>query len=134
MSRHHVNNIFLTWNFHFASDFRHWIHPLMLLLHCLWATSNYRTRGQFECDMFCFCFDFVHSHSRWGCCSIVCLRFQDVQIKQVDCKVNTKIVNNYKWKSFCDIFGQLHIQEYKATKKADSEASDQPWPQHIISL
>ena len=26
----------------------------------------------------------------------VCLRFQDVQIKQVDRQMNTKIVNNYK--------------------------------------
>ena len=44
-----------------------------------------------------FCFDFfVHSHAGWGCCFIVCLRFQDVQIKQVDRKMNTKIVNNYK--------------------------------------
>ena len=112
MTRHHASNIWLTRNLHFDSDVRQWNHPLMILLHCLWAKSNYRTRGQFECDMFCFCFDFVHSHSRWGCCSIVCLRFQDVQVKQVDCKVNTKIVNNYKWKSFCDIFGQLHIHEY----------------------
>ena len=95
MTRHHANNILLTRNLPFDSDVRQWSHPLMILLHCLWAKSNYRTRGQFECDMFCFCFDFVHSHSRWGCCSIVCLRFQDVQIKQVDCKMNTENVNNY---------------------------------------
>ena len=33
-------------------------------------------RGHFECDVtwFCFCFDFVHSHARCGCCSIVCWR------------------------------------------------------------
>ena len=40
------------------------------------AKSNNRTRGQFECDMtwFYFCFDFVRSHARCGCCSIVCWR------------------------------------------------------------
>ena len=39
----------------------------------LWANSNNRTRGQCECDVtwFCFCFDFVRSHARCGCCSIV---------------------------------------------------------------
>ena len=31
--------------------------------------------------------------------------------------MSTKDVNNYKQKTFCDIFGQLHTQEYKATKK-----------------
>ena len=34
--------------------------------------------------------------------------------------MSTKNVNNYKWKSFRNIFGQLHTQEHK---KADSEAS-----------
>ena len=45
-------------------------------MHSLWAKSNNRTRGQFECDViwFCFCFEFVRSHSRCGCCSIVCWR------------------------------------------------------------
>ena len=65
-------------------------------MHCLWAKSNKRTRVQFECDVTFFCFDFVHSHARCDCCFIVCLRFQDVQIKQVDCKISTKNVNNYK--------------------------------------
>ena len=31
--------------------------------------------------------------------------------------MSTKNVNNYKSKTFRDIFGQLHTQEYKATKK-----------------
>ena len=65
-------------------------------LHCLWAKLNNETRGQLECDMTYFCFNFIHLHARCGCCSIVCLRFQVVQIKQVDCKVSTKNVNNYK--------------------------------------
>ena len=31
----------------------------------MWAKSNNRTRGQFECNMACFffCFDFVCSHA-----------------------------------------------------------------------
>ena len=37
--------------------------------------------------------------------------------------MSTKNRNNYKQKTFYDIFGQLHTHEYKATKKADSEAS-----------
>ena len=31
--------------------------------------------------------------------------------------MSTKNVNNYKLKTFRDIFGQLHTQEYKTTKK-----------------
>ena len=56
---------------------------------------------------------FIHSHARCGSRSIVCLRFQVVQTKQVDCKMSTRNVN----KTFRDIFGQLHTQEYKATKE-----------------
>ena len=67
----------------------------MIPLHCLWAKSNNRTRRQFECDVtwFRFCFDFVRSHAR---CGLHSLRFQVVQIKQVDCKMSTKNVNSYK--------------------------------------
>ena len=78
----------------------------MMQLHCLWAKlNNNRTRGQFECDLiwFCFCFDFVHSHARCGCCSIVCLRFQVVQVKQFNCKMSTENVDKrhsrYFWTS-----------------------------------
>ena len=65
--------------------------------------SNNRTRGQFECDVtwFGFCFGFVRSHARCDCCSIVCLRFQVVQIKQVDCKMSNKNVNNYEFLDNC---------------------------------
>ena len=37
--------------------------------------------------------------------------------------MSTKNVNNYKLKTFRDIFGQLHTQEYKTTKKIESEVS-----------
>ena len=50
-------------------------------------------------------------------CSIVCLRFQVMQIKQVDCRMCTKNVNNYKLKTVRDFFGQLHIYEYKSAEK-----------------
>ena len=86
--------------FVFDTDDKKWSHSLMIPLHCLWAKSNKRLHGQFECDVtwFCFCLDFV-------------------QRKQVDCKMSTKNVNNYKWKTFPNIFGQLYTQEYKTTKK-----------------
>ena len=55
-----------------------WSHPLMIPLHCLWAKSINRTRGEFECDLtwFCFCFGFVRSHVWCNCCSIFCLHFK----------------------------------------------------------
>ena len=101
MARHHAEpdiNILLTRNLPFDSYVRQWSHPLMIPLHCLWAKSNNRTRGQFECDVnrFCFCFNFVRSHTCCGCCSIVCLRFQVVQIKQIDCKLNTLLCQNLR--------------------------------------
>ena len=45
-------------------------------LRCLWTKSNKRARGQFLCGVtwFYFCFDFVRSHARCGCCFIVCRR------------------------------------------------------------
>ena len=42
---------------------------------------------------FCFCFDFVRSHARCSYCSMVYLRFQAMQIKQVDYNMSTKNVN-----------------------------------------
>ena len=67
-------------------------------LHCLWAKSNNRTHGQFEYDVICFVFFFYFGrlHERCDCCYIVYLRFQLAQIKQVNCKMSTKNVNNYK--------------------------------------
>ena len=84
--------------FLFDSDLRPWSHPLIIPLHCLWAKSSNRMHGQFECDMTLFLFwlcSFICA-ARCDFCGIVCLRFQDVQIKQVDCKMSTKNVNNCK--------------------------------------
>ena len=60
--------------------------------------SNNRTCDQLECEVnwLCFCLDFVRSHAQHDCCSIVCLRFQVVEVKQADCKTSTKNVNNCK--------------------------------------
>ena len=101
MTKHHAEpniNIKLTINLPFDSDVRQRSHTLIIPLDCLWAKSNNRTRGQFECDVtwFCFCFDFLRSHVQRGCYFVVCLRFQVVEIKQADCKMSTKNVNNYK--------------------------------------
>ena len=71
MTRHHTepntNCILLTGNLSFGSE-----HPcsdaiqiLMIPFHCLWAKSNNRTRGQFECDVLGFVLVlilFVHMH------------------------------------------------------------------------
>ena len=99
------------------SDVRQWSHPLMIPLYCLWVKPYNIMCGQFECGgtWFCFCFDFVRSHARCGC-SIVCLRCQVVQIKQVDFKVS-----NYRYKTFLVIVGQLP-KEY-SQEKAVSAAS-----------
>ena len=53
MARHHAepNNLLSTRNLPFDSDVRQRCHHLMTSLHCLWATLNNRTRGQFECDV-----------------------------------------------------------------------------------
>ena len=45
---------------------------------------------------FVFVFDLVRSYAQCSCCSIVCLRFQIVHIKEVGWKISTKNVNNYK--------------------------------------
>ena len=60
ITRHHAepNNISLTRNLAVS-------HPVMIPLHCVWAKSNNRTRGQFECDVVWFCFvliSLVHVH------------------------------------------------------------------------
>ena len=67
----------------------------MVPLHCLWAKWNNIPNGQIESDVtwLCFCFGFVRSHVKCGCSSIVSLGFQVVQVKQIDCKMNTKNMN-----------------------------------------
>ena len=121
MTRHHAVpniNILFTRNLPFHSDVRHWSHPLMIPLHCLWDKSNKRTPGKFEHDIswFCFCFDFVHSYVRCSCCSIVYLRFQVVRIKQVDCKMSTKMWIIINKRNFVIVLDNC-THEYKAVKK-----------------
>ena len=92
----------------------------MIPLHYLWAKSNNKMHGQIWMwhDLVLFLFWFrSFTWARCGFCSIVCLRFQVVQIKQADYKISTKNVNNYKQKTCRDVFGQLHTQEHKVTKK-----------------
>ena len=79
MTRHHAEsniNTLLTRNLPTDSGVRQWSHSLMIPLHCLWTKSNNKTPGQFESEVtwFGFCFDFVLSHARCGCCSINCWR------------------------------------------------------------
>ena len=59
MIRHHANDKLLTRNFPFDSDARQQSHPLMMSLHCLWAKSNNRMRGQLEYESFFVFFCFV---------------------------------------------------------------------------
>ena len=117
INRHYVTNILLAINLPFDPDIRQWSHALMIPLHCLIDKSNNRTRCQFEYDValvFLFLFDFIHSHARCCCCSIVCLRFQVRQIKQVEWKMSTK---KLFFKQKCrDSFGQLHIKNAKPQK------------------
>ena len=119
-TRHHTNNILLTRNLPFESDVREWSHPLMMSLHCFWVKSDNITGGPFEYDVTFFClflFDFVHSYARCGCCSIVCLRFQVAQIKQVDCKMSTKmwtIINKKHFVIFLDNCTHKNIKPRKS--------------------
>ena len=94
------------------------VNAILYWYHCIVSGLNRRVERVLNVNVtwFCFYFDFVHSHTWCGCCSIVCLRFQVVQIKQVVSKIRTKmwIIINKKLR---DIFRQLLTQEYKATKK-----------------
>ena len=84
--------ILLARNLPFDSDVRQWSH-----CHCIVFGLNRKMSGQFECDMtllllllFGFCLiSFIHN-ARCGCCSIVCLRLQVMQIKQVESKMSKK--------------------------------------------
>ena len=67
MTRHYANNVLSARNLPFDSDVRQGSHPLMILLHYLWAKLNNRTRGQFENDVALVFFSFglisfIHMH------------------------------------------------------------------------
>ena len=89
-----------------------WNHLSITPLHCLWAKSNNRKRGW----LFFFAPDFVHSHARCGCSSTVCLGFQVIQIKQVDCKMNTKKNFFLKKKRFLIFLGNCTHKNVKPRK------------------
>ena len=61
----YYDNILLTRNLPMDSGVRQWSHPSMIPLHCLWAKSNNRARGQFNVVglglIFVFIL-FVHMH------------------------------------------------------------------------
>ena len=59
---------------------------------------------------------------RWFKCTVQLLfhsvfTFSSCANKTVGCKMSTKSLNNYKQNTFCDIFEQMHTQEYRATTK-----------------
>ena len=121
MTKYYANNILLARNLPFESDVRQWSHLLMIPLHCLWAKSSNRTRGQFEYDVTyffgcLFLFDFVHLHAWCGCCSIVYWHFHVRQAKQVDRKMSTE-------KTFRDIFGQLQTRKSRYWGFSSTSAS-----------
>ena len=97
MTRHHVESnisILLTRNLPFDSDVRQWSYPLIIPLHV--CGLNRTIERVVNLNVTWLCFDFVRSHARCDCCSIVSLHFHVVQIKQVDCKMSTKNLNNFK--------------------------------------
>ena len=52
----------------------------------IWKQSLREFKG--DCKIVHFCFDFVRSHARCGCYSIIYLRFRVVQMKQVGYKLS----------------------------------------------
>ena len=77
---------------------RHWNHLLMIPLYCLYAKLNACSIWMLhDLILLFFWFCLLTSHERFSCCSIACLC---LQMKQVDCKMNTKNANNYKHKTF----------------------------------
>ena len=98
MTRHHAEpniNILLTRNLFFDTDVRQWGHRLMIPLHVCELNGTTEPVANLNVTWLGFVFiliSFDHMHS-----AIVvpaCLRFQVVQIKQVDYKMSTKNVNN----------------------------------------
>ena len=66
----------------------------LLSLHCFWTKSKNEWSvwmwRDFIIIFVLFLFDFVYSQCTVGCCSIVCLRLQVMQIKQVESKMSKK--------------------------------------------
>ena len=65
MPRHHAEwsiNMLMTRSLPVDFGVKQWSHSLMKPLHCLWAKSNNKTRGQFEFDVMRL---FFHSSLDW---------------------------------------------------------------------
>ena len=90
----------------------------MMPLHSLWAKSNNRTHGQFECDVTCFVLVFI-SFDHMLCAVAVPwfdYVFKLLQIKQVDCKMSTKMCIRVNKRHFV-IFLDNCIHESRKPRK-----------------
>ena len=79
MTRHHANNILLARNLPFDTDVNE-VKPSFNDTTALFCGLNRTIERMVALNMTClnfflFLFDFVHSHARCGCSSIVCLHF-----------------------------------------------------------
>ena len=116
INRHYATNIWLARNLPFGPDITQGSHPLMIPLHCLRDKSNNRTRNQFEYDVALVFFVFVWFRSFTCTMQLLfhSLRFQDRQIKLVECKISTK---KLFFKKTCRVsFAQVHIKNVKPQK------------------
>ena len=77
VTRHRASNILLTRNLHFDSDVRQWSHPLMVLLHCLGAKSNYRTVVNLNVTWFVLIL-FIHIHDAYDCSFVAKLGWKKI--------------------------------------------------------
>ena len=77
--------------------------------------------------VYCLTFLFVHIYAPRGCCSIVCLHFQFMQVKQVDCKMTTKNLNNYKQKTFLDISDNCAHKSIKPRRRGYKSEASAKW-------
>ena len=106
------------------------VKSLIIPLHCLSAKSDNRTSGQFECDITLFLFWFR---------SITCIvRFLFQSLLTFSRCANERLIakrvlkmwiKNISWCFYTTAYTRIQSHE-----KADSEASAQPWIQHIFSL
>ena len=107
----HANKILLAKNLPFNSDSE----TILQWYHCIVYGLNWTIERVFNLNMIwrSFCYSCLISLVQLLFHSL--FTFSSYAKIQVDCKMNTK--KNFLQKTFGDIFGQLHTQECKATKK-----------------